>query len=146
MRSLERICIVAVAIMFVSAGAAMARGYNGNPILMPDTHNYTGAWPVTVTNSQFGNGTDCLTLTQNGKNGGQASLVAGNQKYQYGSFTVVDNIMVVTMQEPLYGQNGALLFVAHAERGTIGHGLYENAEGGSDFDKGNAAFGMKGSC
>jgi len=111
MRSAKRILIAAVATIagVVSAGPAMAH-INGNAmnIFAPASHTYGGTWPVTVTHSQFGNGTDCLTLTQGSGNGGSASLVAGGQKYPYGSFLVSKDILVVTITEPLYGQNGAL--------------------------------------
>jgi hypothetical protein len=144
----KRILIAAAATtaMIISSGAAMAH-INGNTMNMfPASRSYAGTWPVTVTHSQFGNGTDCLTLTQNGGNGGQASLVAGGQKYPYGSFLVSKDILVVTITEPLYGQNGALLFIAHANNGRIGQGIFEDDRGGSDFDTGELAFGMKGGC
>jgi hypothetical protein len=144
----RRILIAAVAAtaMVVSAGPAMAH-INGSTVMVdPDSHSYGGAWPVTVTHSEFSNGTDCLTLTQNGRNGGSASLLANGQKYPYGSFLVIRDILVVTITEPLYGQNGALLFIAHSNSGHIGSGIFEDDRGGSDFDTGDLAFGMKGSC
>jgi hypothetical protein len=128
------ILIVAVAgmAMAASAGAASARGYSGN-------------WPVTISHSQFDNGTDCLTLTGAG-NGGQASLVAGGTKYPYGSFLVLNGILVVNISEPLYGQNGALMFIAPASRGRIGVGVFEDIRGGSNFDAGDLVFGAKNGC
>ncbi|HLY02155.1 MAG TPA: hypothetical protein VKR56_06610 [Candidatus Cybelea sp.] len=130
---LQRAVIAATAIVFC-AGPANARG-----------GSYSGAWPVTITGSQFGNGTGCLTLTQNAS-GGSASLVFDNQKYPYGSFVVVNGILVANITEPLYGQNGALMFIAHASHGHIGKGVYENIEGGSNFDFGALSFGMKNGC
>ncbi len=128
------ILIVAVATLatVASAGAAMARGYSGS-------------WPVTITHSQFDNGTDCLTLNGAG-NGGSASLVAGGTKYPYGSFLVLNGILVVNITEPLYGQNGSLFFIAPASRGRIGRGVFEDDRGGSDFDVGDLAFGTKNGC
>ena len=150
MRFSQRILIATVATtaMVVPAGAAMAHGYNGSTMNMvdPASHSYSGAWPVTVTGSQFSNGTDCLTLTQNGRNGGSASLVVDGQKYPYGSFVVVNHILMANIVEPLYGQNGALIFTAVANHGHIGHGIFENIEGGSNFDFGALAFGMNGGC
>jgi hypothetical protein len=150
MRLLQSNLIAAVAAITVavSAGAATAHGYNGGAMnmVLPASHGYSGSWPVTVSHSQFSNGTDCLTLTQGGSNGGSASLVAGNQKYPYGSFRVSKDILVVTITEPLYGQNGALLFIAHANNGHIGQGIFEDDRGGSDFDTGELAFGMKNGC
>ena len=53
---------------------------------------------------------------------------------------------MATIIEQLYGQNGALTFTASASRGHIGDGLYENIEGGSNFDFGALTFGMKNGC
>ena len=143
----QRILIAAVAVtaMVVSGGPAMAHINGSTMMVVPESHNYSGAWPVTVSHSQFGNGTGCLTLTQN-PSGGSASLVFGNQKYPYGQFVVVGDTLVANITEPLYGQNGALMFIAHANRGHIGQGVYENVEGGYNFDFGALAFGMKGGC
>jgi hypothetical protein len=142
----QRIIIVAVATTAIvaSAGPATAHGYNGNRIA-PASHGYGGAWPVTVSDSQFSNGTGCLTLTGNG-NSGSASLVFEGQQFRYGSFLVLNDILVATMQEPLYGQNGALMFIASAKNGHIGQGVFENVEGGSNFDAGSLAFGTKNGC
>jgi hypothetical protein len=107
--------------------SAMAHISGRTVMVVPESHSYSGAWPVTVSHSQFGNGTGCLTPTQ-GASGGSASLVFGNQKYPYGSFVVVDDILVVNITQPLYGQNGALMFIAHANRGHIGQGVYENID------------------
>jgi hypothetical protein len=144
----QRLMIVAVAAsaMVASAGAARAHIYDSNAnMLSPASHSYSGAWPVTITGSQRSNGTGCLTLNGNG-NGGSASLVFGSQKYPYGSFLVKNGILVATITEPLYGQNGALMFIPHAERGHIGQGIFENIEGGSNFDAGTVAFGTKNGC
>lgn len=50
---------------------------------------------------------------------------------------------MANITEPLDSQNGALVFTAHAHRGTLGQGLFENIEGGSNFDSGALAFGTK---
>jgi hypothetical protein len=150
MRFSRRMLIAAVATtaMVVPAGAAMAHGFNGSTINMvvPESQSYTGSWPVTVTHSQRSNGTYCLTLTENGRNGGSASLVAGSQKYPYGSFLVLHRILMATISEPLNGQNGALTFVASASHGHIGQGIFEDIRGGSNFDAGDLTFGMKNGC
>ena len=149
MHSSQRILIAAVAAsaMVVSAGVAVAHGYNGSTMnmIVPDSRSYSGAWPVTVTGSQFSNGTGYLTLTGNGSSG-SASLVFGGQQYHYGSFVVINHILMANIQEPLYGQNGALMFAASANHGHIGQGIFENVEGGSNFDFGALAFGMKNGC
>ncbi len=144
MHFLKRLCVAIAAGLLAAAfstGATMARGYSP----LPMAHSYSGAWPVTISNSQRSNGTGCLTFTGNG-NSGQASLVFQSQKYNYGSFLVSDGLLLVTITEPLYGQNGALVFIASAHRGHIGGGLFENIEGGSNFDNGALAFGTKGGC
>ena len=149
MRFVQRIMIAAAAATVVAVAASPARAhlYNGNAsnMFMPTSQSYSGAYPVTITHSQFSNGTGCLTLSGSGSSG-SASLVFSGQKYPYGSFLVMDDILMVTIQEPLYGQNGGLMFVAHANRGLIGHGIFENVEGGSNFDVGHLAFGAKNGC
>lgn len=134
MHSSQRIIVAAAAVVAMLLPAAPA---------MAHMHDYSGAWPVTITNSQRSNGTGCLTLK--GSSSGSASLTFGSQRFPYGSFIVVDNILMATITEPLYGQNGAITFVAPAKR-SLGHGLFENIEGGSNFDFGDLAFGAKGGC
>lgn len=136
MRHSHRMLIIATALAVISSSApAMARG----------SHSYAGAWPVTVSRSQRSNGTGCLTLV-GGASSGSASLVFEGQKYTYGSFLVIDDILMATITEPLYGQNGALTFSASAHNGHIAQGLFENIEGGSNFDAGALEFGMKNGC
>jgi hypothetical protein len=145
----RRIIIAAAVATTVAASAssAIAHGYNGNAMnmLAPASRSYTGAWPVTVTGSQRSNATGCLTLSGNGS-GGSASLVFEGQKYNYGSFFVINETFVATITEPLYGQNGALMFIASVKRGHIGEGVFENVEGGSNFDFGDLAVGKKNGC
>jgi hypothetical protein len=138
---------VATSAMVITAGTAMAHGFNGSArnMVAPDSRSYSGGWPVTVTGSQFSNGTYCLTLTGNGSSG-SASVVMDGQRYPYGSFVVVNHILMATIVKPSGSQNGALTFTASASRGHIGQGLFENIEGGSNFDFGALAFGTKGDC
>jgi hypothetical protein len=145
--STKRILIAAAATvtMVISAGAAMAHGYNGDTINMA-AQSYGGSWPVTVTRSQHSNGTYCLTLIEYGKNGGSASLVIGSQKFPYGTFQVINHTLVATIQAQGYGQNAGLVFIASASHGTIGKGVYDDVYGGEAFDEGALAFGMKGGC
>lgn len=119
----------------------------GSPIntLAAGSRGYGGNWPVTVSGSQFSNGTYCLTLTGNGRSG-TASVVMGNEKYSYGSFVVVNRILMATIVKPSGSQNGALTFTADASHGFIGQGIFENIEGGSSSDVGALKFGMKGGC
>lgn len=123
--------------LVMPAAAAMAGGYGGS-------------WPVTVTHSQHGNWTGCLTLADNGgygwRHSGSASLVIGSSKFPYGSFQVINHILVATIEAQGYSQNAGLVFIAPVSRGGLGQGAYDEVYGGSEFDSGALAFGMKGGC
>jgi hypothetical protein len=145
------IAAVATIAMIVSTGAAIAHGTHGISgstmnMLVPESHGYSGSWPVTVTHSQHSNGTDCLTLTENGRNAGSASLATGSQKLSNGSFLVINHTLVATIPVEGYGQNAGLVFIGSANRDNIGGGVFEDVYGGADFDSGALAFGMKGGC
>jgi hypothetical protein len=142
------IAAVATMAMVVSAGAAMAHGINGSTMNMvvPEAHSYSGSWPVTVTHSQHSNGTSCLVLTENGRNGGSASLVIGSQRLSNGSFLAINHTLVATIPAQGYGQNAGLVFIGSPNRDNIGPGIFEDVYGGADFDSGALAFGMKDSC
>jgi hypothetical protein len=122
------IAAVAATAMVAPAGATMA-------------HGYSGSWPVTVTKSQHSNGTYCLMLGQNGS----ASVIIGSRKYD-GSFLIINHTLVATITVQAYSQNAGLVFVGSASRGNIGKGVFEDVYGGSDFDSGALAFGMKDGC
>jgi hypothetical protein len=134
---------VAAAAMIVLTEPAMAHGYNGNAMNMvdPASHSYSGSWPVTVTRSQHSDGTYCLTLGASGS----ASLDIGSRKYN-GSYLIINHTLVATIEAQGYSQNAGLLFIGSARRGNIGPGVFEDVYGGSDFDSGALAFGMKGGC
>lgn len=135
MRLLQPILIAAVAVTAVVASAApsVASGY-------------TGSWPVTVSHSQHSNGTYCLTLTETSRNSGSASLVIGSEKFPYGNFEIFNHILVATIQAQGYSQNAGLVFIGTANRGNIGPGVFDEVYGGSAFEEGALAFGMKGGC
>lgn len=131
-----------------------ASGYN-RPGAATAQESYSGSYPLTVTHSQFGNGTYCLTLTDDGDYGwphsGTASLVSQvvGGSLPYGIFQVIDGTLVVTVEQPLggSGQNGSLVFIAPARDGNIvGKGVYDNVAGGETFDSGKLVFGMNGGC
>ncbi len=148
MRFSQRILIAAIVATAMVVSAAPAKSHvNGSTmnIVIPESKSYGGAWPVTVTHSQFSNGVGCLTLT-GGARGGSASLVFGGQAYHYGSFVVVNQLLMATIIKPSGSQNGALTFTAPASHGRIGQGLYEDIQDGSNFDFGALAFGMNGGC
>jgi hypothetical protein len=130
------ILAVAVAVA-ASESAAMAAGYSGN-------------WPVTVSHSFHSNGTYCLTLSESRsghfRQSGSASLMSGSSKLPFGTFEVIDHILVATIQQQGGSQNAGLVFAATAGNGRIGTGFYEQVYGGEDFDSGTLVFGMKGGC
>jgi len=64
----------------------------------PASRSYSGTYAVTVSRSQRSDGTYCLTLKQGGSDGGSASLVVSGEKYPYGSFMVVNAIMMVDVR------------------------------------------------
>ncbi|MBV8067389.1 MAG: hypothetical protein JO113_05405 [Candidatus Eremiobacteraeota bacterium] len=129
--------LAATVAMSVFPGAAMARGYSFGAMV----RSYSGSYPVTVTDTQRGNFTGCLTLTGNGS----ASLVIGSQKFTFGTYLVIDDTFVATIEAQGYGQNAGLVFIAPASR-RLGQGVYEEVYGGEDFESGALAFGMKGGC
>jgi len=138
--------IVATALVG-STRAAMAHGYSGSPmnLMLPAAHDYTGSWPVTVTQTQHGF-TGCLTLAQSARNAGSASLVIGSQKYTFGTFQIFNGTLAATIQAPGYGQNAGLVFIGSAGRGSIGPGVFDEVYGGEAFVEGALAFGAKGGC
>jgi len=139
---------LATTAMIVTAGGAIAHGYNGSimSMLAPESHSYSGSWPVTITHSQHSNGTDCLTLIGSGIDAGSASLVTGSQRLGNGSFLVISHTLVATIPVQGYGQNAGLVFIGSADGGKIGPGVFEDVYGGSNFDSGALTFGMKGGC
>ena len=72
-------------------------------------------------------------------------LFIGSRKYD-GSFLVINHTLVATITVQAYSQNAGLVFVGSASRGNIGQGVFEDVYGGSDFDSGALAFGMKDGC
>jgi hypothetical protein len=149
MRFSQRSIVSAAAAIAALAcsGLALANGYEGpGPSgLASSPRNLAGTWPVTVSRSQFNNGTGCLTLTA-GASGNSASLSFRGQTLRNGSFTVINGIVLVTITQPEGSQNGALLFVGPARREHIGPGSFEQVSGGANFDAGVLAFGMKNGC
>ncbi len=128
---------LAAALLALSAGAAMAGTYSGN-------------WPITVSRSQHTNGTYCVAITDDGSLGwphsGSATLtIDGNQLF--GTFQLIGQILTITNEAPGgSGQNAGLVFMAHAAKGTITNGVYDNVYGGEEVDSGVVVFGKKGGC
>ena len=134
-RYIRSIAMTFVVAVFTFTGAAMAQSFTGN-------------WPATVTHSQRSNGTDCISLTDNGSFGaphsGPASMVS-NGNTVTGSFTVVDGLLTISFSYPS-GEGDCCsyqVFTAHASKGQIGSGVY-NFFGITDL--GLLTFGKKDSC
>ncbi|HSC18280.1 MAG TPA: hypothetical protein VLC74_05135 [Rhizomicrobium sp.] len=119
------------------AGATLAASYSGN-------------WPITVTNSQYGNGVYCLSVKDDGSlrfpHSGFVSLTGPGGNLPYGTFELIGHFFTVTVEQQGETQNAGLVFVAHASNGSIGNGIYDQVYGGEEFDSGKAAFGLKGGC
>jgi len=110
--------------------------------------SYTGDWPATVTHSQRSNGTNCISLTDDGSFGaphsGEASLLSNNGPVS-GYFTVVNGLMTVAFSYPS-GEGDCCnfqVFTAKANNGQIGNGVY-NFLGLTDI--GLLTFGKKNGC
>ncbi len=139
MRFLEQI-LIAATLMVVSASVAMAQSFSGN-------------WPATVSHSHRNNGAVCLMLTENGTLGWPHSGPAKVAGHAFGgtlvdgTFQLIDNTLVATIQEPSNsGQNACLVFTAPAGNGNIGKGAFDQVYGGVEFDSGLLVFGVKGGC
>jgi hypothetical protein len=144
------IAVAALLVASVPTVSAIAAGFDRGAFdasAQQMSRNYSGSWPVTVSGSQHSNGTYCLTLITSATNGGSASLVIGNQKYPYGTFQILNNTVVATIQAQGYGQNAGLVFVGSAEtRNHIGPGVFDDVYGGEAFDEGALSFGKNGGC
>src|SRR5579871_4397692 len=127
------ITVTAMIAVIECAGAALARGYSGN-------------WPVTITHSQRSNGVYCLTLTDTSRHGGSASLTGHGTNLPFGTFEVVNNTLVTTIQQPGGSQNAGLVFIADASGGNIGKGAFDQVYGGEAFDFGALSFGARNGC
>lgn len=140
MQTLKQILLsIAAAAVAVaaSATAGMARDFIADPL----AGGYTGSWPVTITekNNTY---TGCLTLSGSGT----ATVVIGSQRYNGGSYFVVNKMLVATVPAQGYGQNAGLVFIGRTMRSKLGAGAFDEVYGGSDFASGSLAFGMKGGC
>jgi hypothetical protein len=141
------VAVIATAAMAIPAGAAMAHiNVSTMNMASPESHSYTGTWPVTVSHSEHGDGTSCLTLTETSKNGGSASLVSGTEKFPYGTFQIFNHTLVATIQAQGYGQNAGLVFIGSGRGSNIGPGVFDEVYGGEAFVEGALAFGMRGGC
>jgi hypothetical protein len=129
-----------------TAGIALAP----NPGL---AQSYSGNWPVNVDLPPHFGHTACITLIDNGTAGaphsGSASISGPlvGSTLTYGTFQVINHLLVVTIQaESDSGSDAGLVFIAPASDGDIGKGVFENVYGGEDFLSGALTFGKNGGC
>ncbi len=105
--------------------------------------SFGGNYQVSVTETQHNNGNYCLTLTDGGRNRGEASIPGD----PYGTFQLIDHTIVVAVEiQGDNGQNSGLVVTAAARNGSIGKGVTALIYGGEMTYVGRAVFGMKGSC
>ncbi|HEY3638253.1 MAG TPA: hypothetical protein VGK90_08860 [Rhizomicrobium sp.] len=133
---MKSLALLATALaMAVSTGAATAGG-----------GSFTGNWPLTVSRSQFLNGSYCLTVTDDGSGGWRHSGSATIPQYTFGVFQVIDGKFMADIVVPLQGQNGVLTFNADGHNGKISNGGAVLIEGGEPLDSGIMKVGAKGGC
>ena len=147
MRFLQQTSVVVAATSAIafSVGAAMAHGI-ASPFIMDDRAAYSGGWPATISHAARGNGTYCLTLKQTERNSGSASLTGHGTNQPFGTFFIVNHILVATIEQSGGSQNAGLVFIAPANKGNLGNGAFEQVYGGENFDSGKLTFGLKGGC
>ena len=122
--------------------------------------SFTGNYTVSVTetkcgiagNIKCGNQSYCLELTDDGSFGrphsGPATLQSSNSGSLFGSFQVIGNTIVATLETgSATGEVGSVVLSAPAtaSTGKIGTGIYDLAFGQSEAT-GLATFGVKNSC
>ena len=114
--------------------------------------SYSGNWPLTVTHSAHGNGSYCLTLTDDGDIGwshsGEASVDSQlTRELSDGTFQLIGRLLVATIDQPGgTGGNAGLVFISRAANGDIGKGVYEQVYDGGEFDSGEVVFGTERGC
>ena len=115
--------------------------------------SYTGTYPLTVTQSNHSNGTYCLALTDEVSSGkrhhGSAVLTGGSLVglLPYGSFQVINHIIVASGEQQLSdGNTAGLIFAGAAANGSISTLVYDQDYGGQSNDSGMVKIGEKNGC
>lgn len=115
--------------------------------------SYSGSYPVNIALPPHYAHTACIMLVDNGSDGAPHSgpatisgaLVGGTM--EYGTFQIINNILVVTIESSGdSGSNAGLVFIAPARDGDIGNGVYEDVYGGENALSGALTFGKNGGC
>jgi hypothetical protein len=127
-----RIMIGAALSAALMSGTAVAASYNGN-------------WPLTVSHSQYSNGTYCLTLA--GTTSGGASLTGPLGNLPNGDFQVIGRSLVASIAQPYGGGfNAGLEFILPAAKGKLANGEYVDDNDGYLSDTGVVTVGAKNGC
>jgi hypothetical protein len=133
---MKTLCILGAALAVAASTAAATA----------DSGSYSGNWPVTVTKSQFYNGSYCLTVTDDGSQGWPHSGSATVAQYQLGLFQVIRGKFMADIVVPSGDQNNTLLFTAAGRNGTFGNGAVQLLAGGEPLDSGLMTVGKRGGC
>lgn len=122
-------CVLCIAVL---SGTADAASYNGN-------------WPLTISHSQYSNGSYCLTL--NGSVSGGASLTGPLGNLPNGQFQVIGRSLVASIAQPYGGGfNAGLVFNLPARNGVLANGTYIDDNDGYLFDTSVVTVGTKNGC
>lgn len=129
--------IVAVLALAASPGAGAAHSL----ATLPLARSYDASYAFTITDTQHGSYSGCLTLTATGT----ATATIGTGKYTGGTYSVLNGILAATIPAQGYGQNAGMVFITDATA-NLKKGYFDEVYGGEAFVTGKLAFGGKGSC
>jgi hypothetical protein len=135
MKSILVLTITAVTLIGFAAptGAAMASGFSG-------------AWPMSLTHTKYGNSTHCLTLTDDGSAGWPHSGPAVLDGKLTGQFQFIDHTIVVTIDDVGAYMNAGSVYASRPSNGGLGEGGFSEVYDGSPLDSGEVVYGAKGGC
>jgi hypothetical protein len=123
------VCALSAALM---SGAAAAASHNGT-------------WPLTISHSQYSNGSYCLTLA--GSTSGGASLTGPLGNLPDGDFQIVGHSLVASIAQPYGGgYNAGLVFTLPARNGNLAKGTHIDDNDGYLFDTSVVTVGTKNGC
>ena len=107
--------------------------------------SYDGNWPLTVSHSQYSNGSYCLTLS--GSTSGGAALTGPLGNLPNGTFQLIGRRLVASVAYPTgSGFNAGLMFILPAANGTLAKGAYVDDYDGYLYDTSPVTVGTKNGC